>query len=184
MMIAHNIFFISIHKYICNLSVTVNIWSVFHLYVFTSVSNIRGQPLIHSRTRNMWRTNVSLLFLNSNSPTYHAIRQYNVAAYCLLAPPSEHMPLGHVWSAKAQISLRDAQSDQGLRCPLTYSFDIIECINGEQMPGWDFAHARDESESVHFAHVWRHRFAWRGPYIKMLLNRHQSDTIKSIYFFL
>ena len=26
-------------------------------------------------------------------------------------------------------------------------------INGEQMPGSDFANARDESESVHFAHV-------------------------------
>ena len=24
--------------------------------------------------------------------------------------------------------------------------------------------ARDESESVHFAHIRRHIFAWRGPY--------------------
>ena len=29
----------------------------------------------------------------------------------------------------------DAQSDQGLRCPLTKSLDTRECINGEQMPG-------------------------------------------------
>ena len=29
----------------------------------------------------------------------------------------------------------DAQSDQSLSCPLTESFDIIECINGEQIPG-------------------------------------------------
>ena len=34
------------------------------------------------------------------------------------------------------------QSDQGLRCPLTESCDIIECINGELMPRSDFAHAR------------------------------------------
>ena len=33
-----------------------------------------------------------------------------------------------------------AQSDQGLHCPLTESFDSIECVNGGQMPGWDLAH--------------------------------------------
>ena len=35
---------------------------------------------------------------------------------------------------------------------------------GEQMPGWDFAHAWDESESEHFVHARKHIFAWRGPY--------------------
>ena len=40
-----------------------------------------------------------------------------------------------------------AQSVQGLRHPLTESLDTIECNNGEQMPGWDFAHAWDKSES-------------------------------------
>ena len=28
-----------------------------------------------------------------------------------------------------------AQTDQGLRCPLTESLDTTECINGEQIPG-------------------------------------------------
>ena len=36
-----------------------------------------------------------------------------------------------------------AQSDQGLRRPQTESLDTIECFNGEQMPGWDFAHVQD-----------------------------------------
>ena len=45
------------------------------------------------------------------------------------------------------------QSDQGLRCPLTELLATTECIIEEQMPGRDFAHARDESESGHFAHV-------------------------------
>ena len=56
-----------------------------------------------------------------------------------------------------------AQSDQGLRSPLTESLDTIECISGEQMPGSDFAHAWNESESEHFAHARRHISAWRGP---------------------
>ena len=29
----------------------------------------------------------------------------------------------------------DAQSDQGLRCPQIESFDTVDCINGEQLPG-------------------------------------------------
>ena len=37
-----------------------------------------------------------------------------------------------------------AQSDQGHRCLLTESFKTIECSNGEQLPGWDFAHAQDD----------------------------------------
>ena len=52
-----------------------------------------------------------------------------------------------------------AQSDQGLRCPLKESLDIKECINGEQMPGSDFTHGWDESESAHVAHARRRLFA-------------------------
>ena len=45
-----------------------------------------------------------------------------------------------------------AQSDQGLRCPLTFctpsyalrTSDTTECMSGEQMPGWYFAHAPDD----------------------------------------
>ena len=52
----------------------------------------------------------------------------------------------------------NAQTDHGLRCPLTEVADTIECINGEQMPGHDFAHARVESESVHFVCIRRRLF--------------------------
>ena len=41
-----------------------------------------------------------------------------------------------------------AQSDQPLRCPLTESLDTTECINGEQMPGSDFAHVECPPQSV------------------------------------
>ena len=57
-----------------------------------------------------------------------------------------------------------AQSDQGLHYPLTESSDAIKCTNRERTTGWDFAHARDESESAHFAHNRRQFFAWRAPY--------------------
>ena len=56
------------------------------------------------------------------------------------------------------------QSDKGLRCSLTESSDTMEYTTGEQMPGVDFAHARNESESVHNAYSRRHIYAKRGPY--------------------
>ena len=37
-----------------------------------------------------------------------------------------------------------AQSDLGLYCPLTESLDTTECMNGQQRPGWCFAHAQDD----------------------------------------
>ena len=51
-----------------------------------------------------------------------------------------------------------AQSDQGLRCPQTESLDTIGGINGEPMPGRDFAHVQDNVNCVHFAHAQIHFF--------------------------
>ena len=36
---------------------------------------------------------------------------------------------------------------------LTESLDTKKCINGKQMPGWDFAHTWDNSESVDITHA-------------------------------
>ena len=58
-----------------------------------------------------------------------------------------------------------AQSDQRFRCPQTESVATIVCSNGVQSSVRDFAHVRDESESVHFAHARRLSFAWHGPSI-------------------
>ena len=60
MMIPHKIFSLFQYRYTFVIySATVNIWSVFHLYVFSSVPNIRGLLLtIHSRPTSMWRTTV------------------------------------------------------------------------------------------------------------------------------
>ena len=41
---------------------------------------------------------------------------------------------GHVRTANAQISLRIAQSDQDLHCPLPELLDTTESMNGEQSP--------------------------------------------------
>ena len=57
----------------------------------------------------------------------------------------ENESLGISGQRKPRSASASAQYDQGLRCPLTESFDIIECINGEQKPELDFAHARAES---------------------------------------
>ena len=46
---------------------------------------------------------------------------------------------GKLWSACVS-----AQSDQGLLCSLTESMDTTECMNGEQRPGWYFAHVQDD----------------------------------------
>ena len=48
----------------------------------------------------------------------------------------------------------DAQSDQGLHCPLQESLDTTEYINGEQRPGRDFAHAQDD-ENQYRRHIFR-----------------------------
>ena len=34
--------------------------------------------------------------------------------------------------------------EQGLHSPLPESLDTIECINDEQIPGWDFAHVQGD----------------------------------------
>ena len=65
------------------------------------------------------------------------------------------------WRHFSSSSSAYAQSDQGPRCPLTESFDTIECSNEKQMPGGDFARVLDDYEPVHFAHDRRHIFAWR-----------------------
>ena len=71
---------------------------------------------------------------------------------------------GHMHVRRPRSACASAQSDQGLHCPLTESLDIIERSSGEQMPGYDFAHAWDKAKSAHFAHVRRRIFVWLGPY--------------------
>ena len=51
---------------------------------------------------------------------------------------------GHMRTAKPRSDCADAQSDLGLHCPLTESFDTAECINREQMPRGYLAHVQDD----------------------------------------
>ena len=46
-----------------------------------------------------------------------------------------------------------AQSDQDLRRSLTELLDTRDRITGKQIPGWDLAHAQDESGSAHFVRL-------------------------------
>ena len=74
--------------------------------------------------------------------------------------PCKNVSAGICGQQRPRSACAYAQSDQGLCCPLTESLDKIKCINGDQMPGCDFAHTSDKSESVHFAHARRHIFAF------------------------
>ena len=85
---------------------------------------------------------------------------------------------GHMWTAKGQISLLFHAVWSGPACLLTDSLDTTECINGDQVPRWDFEHAFDESESIHFVHVWRHIFIWGGPFDVILLRIDSEGNLK------
>ena len=54
------------------------------------------------------------------------------------------MSSGMCGQRRPRSACASAQSDQGLHCPLTESLDTIECMNGEQKPGWYLAHAQDD----------------------------------------
>ena len=64
------------------------------------------------------------------------------------------LAFGHMRTAKAQISLRTAIEGQsqsarpriliGTSLFAKESLHTIECVNGEQMPGWNFAQVQDD----------------------------------------
>ena len=70
-------------------------------------------------------------------------------------------------TANTQIRLRicaSVQSNQGLRCPQTETLATLECFNGDQIPGWDFARVQD-NENTHFLRMLKDTFfARRSPY--------------------
>ena len=73
-------------------------------------------------------------------------KRFNLArAIDKLAAPWENVSSRKCGQRRPRSACAFAQSDQGLRCPLTESLDTIECFDGEQMPGWDFAHVRDDT---------------------------------------
>ena len=57
-----------------------------------------------------------------------------------------------------------AQSDQGLHCALTESLDTIECMNGEQIPGWCFALAQDDLK-LHILRIFKDTFSLSATHI-------------------
>ena len=67
-----------------------------------------------------------------------------------------------------------AQSDQVLCCTLTELLDTINSINRKQIPDCDFARARYESESMHFAHVRRHFFVGHDSFYNVVESCHDK----------
>ena len=62
----------------------------------------------------------------------------------------------------------DVQSDQGLRSSQTESLDTIKGFNGEQMPGWDFAHVQDDMNPF-ILRMLEDTFRLTRPYLILLL---------------
>ena len=68
------------------------------------------------------------------------------------------------------------QSDQGLHCLLTESLDTTECMNGEQRPGWYFAHVQDDL-NLHILRMFEGTFhyGWIYRCIKALITASWLD---------
>ena len=62
----------------------------------------------------------------------------------------------HMRTAKAKRNLRSRAVWSGPSPPITWSLDFTKRVNGEQMPGRDFLHTRNETKSVHFAYTRRY----------------------------
>ena len=78
------------------------------------------------------------------------------------AVPCENVSSGICGQRRPWSACAFAQSDQGLHCPLTESLDTIECMNGEQRPGWYLAHSQD-GLNLRISRMFEGSFAWRGP---------------------
>ena len=96
-----------------------------------------------------WKQRRSQVSWHHRSTLYYIkldIHIFNIIFCCLFccfdiiwATPCENMSTGICGQRMPRSDCASAQSDQGLRCPLTESLDTIECNNGK-MPGWDSAH--------------------------------------------
>ena len=60
------------------------------------------------------------------------------------AIPSENVSLSICGQRRSRSACASTQSDQCLHYPLPKSFDAIECINGEERPGWNLTHAQND----------------------------------------
>ena len=88
-------------------------------------------------------TNVKIFFKRTRAFKYaqnvriHTILHMRKASYGLLLSTETYIvPKDSVCGQEGpDQTARSAQSDEGLRCPLTKSFDPIECSHEEHMPG-------------------------------------------------
>ena len=75
---------------------------------------------------------VNLIFVTFTSFSWSAKNKW--------AGPCENMSLGICRQQRPRSDCTFVQSDLGLHCLPTESLDTTECMNGEQRPGWYFAH--------------------------------------------
>ena len=78
------------------------------------------------------------------------------------AAPCENVSLGICGQRRPRSACTSTQSDQGLHCLLTESYDTTECMNGEQRLGWYFEHVQ-ESRNLHICACWKALFHLMWP---------------------
>ena len=92
--------------------------------------------LDHTRWYSCWSVSLLVwlkLFMDGAARVL-SIKKHNWTA------PSENGPMGHARTAKAS----DRAVWSGPSLSANRIIDTMECINGEQRPGWDLAHAQDD----------------------------------------
>ena len=78
------------------------------------------------------------------------------------AASCENVSSGICGQRRPRSACPSAQSDQGLRCPLTGQMTLQNVSMGSKCPDETSKHVWDESESVHFLNARRHLCPWRG----------------------
>ena len=87
--------------------------------------------------------------------------------------------LGICGQRRPRSACASAQSDQGLRCPLTKSLNFIECINREQYPD-ETSRMRELNLNAHLAHAQGTFLPCGAPYcpLKWIQDRIRNESIR------
>ena len=95
-----------------------------------------------------WNRKVSILE-KSSSEWYYLVTlslsfslKWRSKHHWQLNGPCENVSSGICGQQRPRSACASVQDDQEIHCPITESLDTTEGMNGDQMPGWNFAHAQ------------------------------------------
>ena len=120
-------------------------------------------PIYNDHTYYIWTTFViKWPRLLCNDHAFYIWTTYITYGPCLIymGRAMRKCIFGLVRTAKSQISLHIRAVWSGTLLSAKRIIRQYRRYQQEQMPGWDLAHVRDESESVHFGYAGRHVFVY------------------------